>query len=54
MGSARWIEVGLANAQSRLVLFPRTMMPDWDQRKPSVVFLCDDAETIFRELSREA
>ena len=51
MGPARWIELGPAGAQSRLVLFPRSMMSDWDQRKPSVVFFCDDAQATFRELS---
>jgi lactoylglutathione lyase len=51
MRPARWIEVGPANAQSRFVIFPRDLMPDWAQRKASVVLLCDDAEATFRELS---
>ena len=48
---ARWIEVGPKDAQSRFVIFPRTMMPDWEQKKASVVLLCDDADATFRELS---
>ena len=51
MGPARWIEVGPANGQSRFVIFPRAMMPDWAERKPSVVLFCDDAEATFRKFS---
>jgi lactoylglutathione lyase len=48
----RWVEVAPPDAQSHLVIFPRTMMPDWEQKKPSVVLACDDADATFRELSK--
>jgi lactoylglutathione lyase len=48
----RWIEVGPPDAQSHLVIFPRAMMPDWEQKKPSVVLACDDADATFHELSK--
>ena len=28
-------------------------MKDWDERKPSIVFLCDDIETFFNDLTRK-
>jgi lactoylglutathione lyase len=40
------------DAQSHLVIFPRAMMPNWEQKKPSVVLACDDADATFRELSK--
>lgn len=39
----KWIEVAPPGAQTCLVIYPRAMMKNWDQLKPSVVFHCDDA-----------
>jgi predicted enzyme related to lactoylglutathione lyase len=47
---ARWIEVGPAGATSCLVLYPRSMMGDWAQRKPSIVFECASLQQTFEEL----
>ena len=41
---ARWLEVGPAGAASRLVIYPKSMMKDWAERKPSIVFECDDIQ----------
>jgi lactoylglutathione lyase len=42
-----WLEVGPAGGQTRLVLYPKAFKPDWSERKPSVVFQCDNvAQTI--------
>lgn len=49
--TARWIEVGPRGAQSCLVLYPREMMEDWEQRKPSIVFECDDLEKTYQEMA---
>jgi len=49
--TARWIEVGPPGAQSYLVLYPREMMQDWEQRKPSIVFECDDLEKTYQEMA---
>ncbi len=48
---ARWLEVGPPGAQTCLVLYPRAMMSDWAERKPSVVFQCADIAREHRELS---
>ena len=41
---ASWIEVSPVGAQSSFVLYPKSMMPEWPQLKPSVVFHCADVE----------
>lgn len=49
--NAKWIEVGPSGAESNLVLYPRTMMKDWAERKPSIVFQCKDIRATFEEMS---
>ena len=52
MGPAgSWIEVGPPDATSCLVLYPKAMMPDWAERRPSIVFTCDDVERTYREMA---
>ncbi|HEV3386971.1 MAG TPA: VOC family protein [Gemmata sp.] len=48
--TANWIEVSAPGAESCLVLYPRSMMPDWSQRKLSIVFHCSDVEETYRQL----
>ena len=38
-------------AQSRIVIYPRIMMEDQEERKPSIVLGCDDVEATHRDLS---
>ena len=45
-----WIEVAPPGAQTCLVLYPRDLMPDWQQRKPSIVLGCDDVAATHAEL----
>lgn len=47
-----WIEVGPANAQTRLVLYPRKMMPNWQELKPSIVFECEDIASTYQKLTQ--
>ena len=37
-----WIELAPPGADSCLVLYPRALAPDWQARKPSIVFDCED------------
>ena len=48
---ASWIEVGAEAAESRLVLYPKALMEDWAQRKPSVVFECDDIQKKYQAMA---
>jgi lactoylglutathione lyase len=47
---ASWIEVGPPGAESCLVIYPKSMMGDWAQRKPSIVFECDDITRTHEEM----
>ena len=49
--NAAWIEVGPDGAQSCLVLYPRAMMSDAAERKPSIVFTCENIEQTYQEMS---
>ena len=46
-----WVELRSDGPGSCLVLFPRSMMPDWAERKPSVVFECENLEHTFEILN---
>jgi predicted enzyme related to lactoylglutathione lyase len=48
---ASWIEVGPPGAASCIVLYPKSMMSDWTERKPSIVFRCDDVWSTHRQLA---
>jgi lactoylglutathione lyase len=48
--AARWIEVGPPGAESCLVIYPRSMMEDWAQRRPSIVFECESVARSFEEM----
>jgi predicted enzyme related to lactoylglutathione lyase len=49
--NAEWVEVSSEGGQTALVLYPRSMMPDWAEKRPSVVFHCPDVEATCRELA---
>lgn len=47
---ASWIEVGPPDAESCLVIYPKPMLDDWAQRKPSIVFESDDIAKTYEEM----
>jgi lactoylglutathione lyase len=47
---ARWIEVGPPGADSCLMIYPKSLMPDWTERKPSIVFESEDIRKTFEEM----
>jgi predicted enzyme related to lactoylglutathione lyase len=47
---ASWIEVAPPDAQTCLVLYPRAMMQNWQELKPSVVFHCADVNGTCKKL----
>jgi lactoylglutathione lyase len=47
---ASWIEAGPAGAASWLVIYPKPMMPDWAERKPSIVFESENIRKTFEEM----
>ena len=51
MGTAGdWLEVAPPGADSRLVLYPKSLMRDWPKRKASIVFECDDIHSTYASL----
>lgn len=44
------LEVAPQGAQSRLVLYPKSLMNDWSERKPSIVFECEDVDRTYEKL----
>ena len=48
--TGHWIEIAPPKAESCLVLYPKALMPDWDRRKPSIVFECDDVHATVAAL----
>ena len=48
--SAKWIELGPPGAESGIVIYPKSMMADWAERKPSIVFDCQNLTETFQEL----
>jgi lactoylglutathione lyase len=51
--NSTWIEVGPENAESCIVIYPRSMMEDWNERKPSVVFESENIQKQFEAMSRQ-
>ena len=49
--TASWLEVGPKGAESCLVVYPKSMMNGWPERKPSVVFQCEDVHKTHEEMS---
>ncbi len=46
-----WLEVGPEGQNTRLVIYPRAMMNNWAELKPSIVFECDDIQKTYSEMS---
>lgn len=44
---AFWIEVAPAGAESCLVLYPKKMMPDWNEQKAAIVFECTEFQETY-------
>ena len=49
--SITWFETGPSGAASALVLYPKAIMDDWPERKPSVVFVTDDIDATCGRLA---
>jgi predicted enzyme related to lactoylglutathione lyase len=47
-----WLEVAPKGAQSGLVLYPKKLMTNWAELKPSVVFQCDDIDAVCAALRK--
>ena len=51
MGSAgSWLEVAPPGAGTRLVIYPKPLMANWQELKPSIVFECEDCHATYHSL----
>jgi lactoylglutathione lyase len=50
---ASWFEVAPRGAESCLVVYPKTLMTNWEELKPSVVFICENFDTVCKELKQK-
>jgi lactoylglutathione lyase len=48
-----WLEVAPKGAETALVLFPKKLMPNYAELKPSIVFTCKDIESVCKELKNQ-
>ena len=48
---ARWLEMAPPGADSCIVIYPKSMMEDWAERKPSLVFECDDIDGTHKSMA---
>lgn len=44
---AFWLEVAPAGAESCLVIYPKKLMPNWNELKPSIVFECTEFQETY-------
>ncbi len=51
--NANWLEIGPKDAQSNLVVYPRSMMKNWAELKPSIVFVCENFEETYSKLKNK-
>ncbi len=49
--NAEWVEVAPPGAETCVVIYPRALMPDWAERKSSVVFFCPEVRNTVEVLS---
>ncbi|HZG70531.1 MAG TPA: VOC family protein [Chondromyces sp.] len=48
--NAYWLEVAPQNAQTRLVIYPKSMMEGSENMKASIVFECDDVMATYEKM----
>ncbi len=48
---ARWLEMAPPSADSCIVIFPKSKMEDWAERKPSLAFDCKDIEETYESMA---
>ncbi len=47
-----WMEVAPIGAESCLVIYPKTLMTNFAELKPSIVFICDNIEEVCSTLKQ--
>jgi lactoylglutathione lyase len=50
--NAYWMEVAPKGSESHLVIYPKSMMQDWENRKASIVFECEDIMKTYETMKK--
>lgn len=50
--SGSWLEVAPKGAETALVIYPKSMMDNWNELKPSLVFECEDIGATYETMKR--
>ncbi|MED0658874.1 MULTISPECIES: VOC family protein [Bacillus] len=50
--NAFWLEVAPAGSESHLVIYPKSMMEGWENRKASIVFECEDIMGTYETMKK--
>jgi lactoylglutathione lyase len=45
-----WLEVGPKGAETALVIYPKSLMTNWAELKPSIVFVTDDIKATYQTM----
>lgn len=48
-----WYEVAPKGAQACVVIYPKALMPNWSELKPSIMFQCDSVEKTYQILKEK-
>jgi lactoylglutathione lyase len=48
-----WLEVAPKEAESCLVIYPKKLMPNFNELKPSIVFACHNIDLFCKELKEK-
>jgi len=48
-----WLEVAPPNAETALVIYPKALMTNYAELKPSIVFMCDDIVATCNDLRQK-
>ena len=48
---AHWLELGPQDGQSYLAVYPKSMMKNWEELKPSIVFHCTDVNETYKRMA---
>jgi uncharacterized glyoxalase superfamily protein PhnB len=48
-----WFEVAPKGAESCLVVYPKSLMTNWEELKPSIVFIADDIDQFCCDLKKK-
>lgn len=50
-GDSTWLEIGPVESNTALVIYPKSMMENWKELQPSIVFECEDIQATYETMN---